>query len=222
MNDDFKIGPKASRVPLGLKLIYTLFLAVLVPVYWVKYGPTNFLYFCDLALFLTLAGIWTENRLLVSLPAVGILLPQALWCLDFVVQATGHRLTGMTAYMFDAQRPLYLRGLSLFHGWLPFLLVFLVLRLGYDRRALPWWTVLAWVACLISYFFLPGASPANAAQSAPCNVNYVWGFDDSTPQTWLPSGAYLAVWMLSLLGAIYLPTHWLLKRIGRGPSGTAV
>ena len=56
----------------------------------------------------------------------------------------GIKLLGMTDYMFDAQRPIYLRALSLFHGWLPFLLLFLVKRLGYDRRALSLWTLLAW------------------------------------------------------------------------------
>ena len=42
----------------------------------------------------------------------------------------------MTDYMFAADHSLFLRGLSLFHGWLPFLLVYLVWKLGYDRRAL--------------------------------------------------------------------------------------
>ena len=51
-------------------------MAVLVPVYWYYYGPTNFLYFCDVALFLTLAGIWLESPLLVSMCAVGIVAPQ--------------------------------------------------------------------------------------------------------------------------------------------------
>ena len=106
------------QIPLGLKLAYTAFMAVLLPVYLANYGPTNFLYFCDIALLLTLAGIWTENRLLVSLPAVGILIPQALWVVDFIVQLSGHRLTGMTGYMFDHDRSAFLRGLSLFHGWL--------------------------------------------------------------------------------------------------------
>jgi hypothetical protein len=46
-------------------------------------------------------------------------------------------MTGMTAYMFDGAKPLFLRGLSLFHGWLPFFLVYLVARLGYDGRGLP-------------------------------------------------------------------------------------
>ena len=34
----------------------------------------------------------------------------------------------MTDYMFDADHSLFLRGLSLFHGWLPFLLVYLVVE----------------------------------------------------------------------------------------------
>jgi len=37
--------------------------------------------------------------------------------------------------MFDARFPPVLRLLSLFHGWLPILLVYLVWKLGYDRRA---------------------------------------------------------------------------------------
>ena len=45
--------PTASRLPLWFKLIYTAFVAVLVPTYWYHYGPGNFLYFCDLALLLT-------------------------------------------------------------------------------------------------------------------------------------------------------------------------
>ncbi len=49
---------RRKRIPLWLKLAYTTFVAVLVPVYWANYGVTNFLYFCDVALFLTLVGIW--------------------------------------------------------------------------------------------------------------------------------------------------------------------
>ncbi len=45
--------PQGAQVPLWLKLAYTAFMAVLVPVYWVNCGPTNFVHFCDAALFLT-------------------------------------------------------------------------------------------------------------------------------------------------------------------------
>src|SRR5437763_306427 len=32
-------------LPLWLKLAYTAFMGLLVPIYWRNYGPTNFLYF---------------------------------------------------------------------------------------------------------------------------------------------------------------------------------
>ncbi len=206
-------GASRQQVPLWLKLAYTAFMALLIPVYLTNYGPTNFLYFCDIALLLTLAGIWTENRLLVSLPAVGILIPQALWVVDFLVQLSGHRLTGMTGYMFDQNRSLFLRGLSLFHGWLPFLLVYLVAKVGYDRRALPLWAAIAWSVCLICFWFLPPAGAHLSDPKLPTNINYVFGFDDSHPQTWMGATAYLGLWMLTLLVCAFIPAHLALRRL---------
>src|SRR5262245_1102140 len=113
-----------AAVPSWLKWAFTAFLLVLVPVYWMNYGPTNFLYFCDIALFLTLAAMWTQKPIFASMAAVGILIPQLLWCLDFATEIFGLNLVGMTSYMFDEKLPLFLRLLSLFHGWLPFLLFF--------------------------------------------------------------------------------------------------
>ena len=193
-------------------------MGVLIPVYWANYGPTNFLYFCDVALLLTLAGVWMESRLLVSLPAVGILLPQALWCADFAVQLTGHKLTGMTAYMFDSDRSLFLRGLSFFHGWLPFLLVYLVAKLGYDRRAWLGWTTLAWGLCLVAFFGLPAAGAVLPDPKTPTNVNYVFGFDDARPQSWLPTGWFLVAWMAGLFAVVFTPTHFALRRLFGRPA----
>ncbi len=201
-----------SRIPLGLKIAYTLFIAVLVPVYWYYYGPTNFLYFCDIALFFTLVGIWREDALLLSMPAVGILLPQLLWCVDFAVELFGGTMTSMTAYMFDGNRSLFLRSLSLFHGWLPFLLFFLVRRVGYDRRAFSLWAPLSVVLCLVSYFLLPPAGAALSDPNIPRNVNYVFGLDDAQPQSWMNPHLYLIVWMALLTFVVYWPTHWLLSR----------
>lgn len=202
----------SARLPLWLKLTFTAFLLVMVPVYWVNYGPTNFLYFCDVSLLLCLVSVWTERRLPASMAAVGILLPQVLWCADFLGELFGHHLIGMTSYMFDPNRSLFLRGLSFFHGWLPFLILFLVKRLGYDRRALPAWTLLAWGLCLVAYFWLPPAGASVPDPKIPVNINYVFGFDDAHPQTWLPAPLYLVGWMLTLLVVIYLPTHWALRR----------
>lgn len=200
------------RIPLAVKLAYTAFMAVLIPVYWKNYGPTNFLYFCDVALLLTLAGVWTESRLLVSMSAVGILMPQFLWVADFVAHFVGIPLTGMTNYMFDSHRSVFLRGLSLFHGWLPFLLLFLVARLGYDRRALKFWTGLAWALCLVCFFAMPPAGATLADPKLPVNINYVWGFNDAAPQAWMNPQLYLVVWMLALPALAYLPVHAVLRR----------
>ena len=51
------LAPSAPRIPLWLKLAFTAFMAVMVPVYLYYYGWTNFLYFCDIAMILTLIGV---------------------------------------------------------------------------------------------------------------------------------------------------------------------
>ncbi|HVU15897.1 MAG TPA: hypothetical protein VHD32_03180 [Candidatus Didemnitutus sp.] len=212
MNALILTPPRPRLIPLSLKLAYTAFLAVMIPVYWLNYGPTNFLYFCDVALLLTLVGIWTESPLLISLPSVGILLPQLLWCVDFLFGLAGGHLTGMTDYMFDPHRSLFLRGLSLFHGWLPLLLLLLVRRVGYDRRAFRGWTLISAALCLVSFFFLPAAGAPLPNPQVPRNINYVFGFDDARPQSWLPPLAYLGVWITLLVGIVFAPTHWLLTK----------
>ena len=205
------IAAPTSRVPLWLKLAYTVFMAVLIPVYWANYGPTNFLYFCDAALIITLVGIWAESPLLVSMCAVGIIGSQTLWVIDFVLNIFGLKLTGLTDYMFMADHSLFLRSLSLFHGWLPFLLVYLVWRLGYDGRGLPAWTVLAWALILICFFFMPPPRPDPGLE--PVNIDYVWGFSDTEPQHWMPPGVWVAALMILLPLVLYLPTHLILRRV---------
>lgn len=204
---------KTNKLPLWLKLSFTGFMAVLVPIYWHHYGPTNFLYFCDVALFLTLAAVWTENRLLASMAAVGILVPQFLWCADFAAHLFGGNLVSMTDYMFDAKKPLYLRGLSLFHGWLPFMLIFIVVKLGYDKRAFASWTLLAWALMLYAFFFLPPAGAILPNPQTPVNVNYVYGLSDAAPQTWMPAHAWLATMMGALPVLFYMPVHFTMKRL---------
>lgn len=204
---------KATRVPLWVKLIYTAFVAVLVPNYWADYGPTNFLYFCDVALLMTVAALWAESPLLASMPAVGILLPQALWCVDFLGEAVGLRVLGLTGYMFDPKIPLFTRGLSFFHFWLPFFLVWLVWRLGYDRRALPAWTALAWGLMLVCYFLLPPPPAPAETPNLPVNVNYVYGFSTTGPQTWMPPLVFLGALMAGMPLLIFLPTHLALSKL---------
>jgi hypothetical protein len=199
-------------VPLWVKLFYTLFVLVLVPVYLRDYGPTNFLYFCDVALLLTVAAVWLESSLLASAAAVGIVLPQCLWILDFLGSAVGFPITGMTAYMFNGELPLFTRFLSFFHFWLPLFLLWLLRRLGYDRRAVVLWTPVALALVLISYFYLrpPPAPPDNPG--LPVNVNYAFGLSDDRPQEWMHPLLYLSCLLVALPLAIFWPSHVLLSR----------
>jgi hypothetical protein len=201
---------QTARVPLGVKLVYSAFMAVLIPVYWHYYGPTNFLYFCDITLILTLIAIWPENALLVSMGCVGILVPQAFWVFDFLLNLAGYSLTGMTDYMFDSTHSLFLRLLSLFHGWLPFLLVYLVWRTGYDRRGFWSWTLLSWALLFICFFAMPPPTPDPGL--TPVNINYVWGLSDTAAQTWMPPYVWFAGMLVALPLIAYVPVHLLLSR----------
>ena len=201
-----------SRIPLWVKCLYTVYMAVLIPVYWKTYGPTNFLYFCDIALIMTLVALWLDSALLVSAAAVGIVLPQALWAIDFIATGIGWPLSGMTGYMYDDALPLYARFLSFFHFWLPFFLLWLLHRTGYDPKGFPLWTGIALAALYICYFFLP-APPAPANNPGlPVNVNYVYGFSDQAAQTWMPPLVWFVLLQVLLICLIFFPSHCLLKR----------
>ena len=216
---DAAMAPTVRRVPLWLKLAYTAFVAVLVPCYLKLYGPTNFLYFCDMSLFFTLAAVWSESPLMASMPAVGILVPQALWMIDFLSTLIGFPVLGMTGYMFDSAKPLFTRGLSFFHFWLPILVVYLVWRLGYDRRALRSWWALAYVLVFICYFFLPAPPPPANNPNLPVNVNYVYGLSDEKAQTWMKPHLYFMMLLAVLPACMYLPTHLVLKKLFPHPAG---
>lgn len=45
-----------------ITVAYTLVAGLIVTVYWVRYGPANFLWFSDMALIVTAIALWTETR----------------------------------------------------------------------------------------------------------------------------------------------------------------
>jgi len=58
-------------IPLWLKIAYTLFVCLIVPIYWRRYGPANFLWFSNIALLATVPALWLESALLASMMALG-------------------------------------------------------------------------------------------------------------------------------------------------------
>ena len=183
-------------IALEIKIAYTLFLAVLVPAYWAHYGPRNFLWFSDIALLGAGAALWLESPLLASMMMLAVLLPESAWNLDFFGRLlTGHRMFDMSAYMFERERPRFIRALSLFHVPLPVGLVWLVHRLGYDRRAWLGQSLLALVVLPVTYWL---TDPAE-------NVNWVHGL--GAPQRRLPPWLYLALLIVAFALVLYLPPH---------------
>ncbi len=214
--DGQPLSDRERKIPLAIKVIYSVFVVVLVPYYWLAYGPQNFLFFCDVALLVTLAALWMESSLLTSLEAVAILLPQTLWVVDFLLHFAGIHLLGMTNYMFDPKYSLFVRGLSTFHGWLPFLLVFMLIRLGYDRRAFAIQCAIGIAMLVVSYFcFAPPPAPA-AHPNWAVNINYVYGMSDDKPQVWMPPLAWLGMLVVAFPIVLYLPVHLILSKVFGG------
>lgn len=206
------------RIPTWVKVAYSSFVAILVPCYWVTYTPWNFLYFCDVALLVTALALWTESPLLVSMQAVAITIPQMLWVVDLLCRLiAGVHLTGVTSYMLDSSIPPFLRALSSFHGWLPFLLLWLLSRLGYERRAVGMQSVVAIVIFVVSYLFAPAPPPSASHPAWAVNLNYVYGLDDKHPQTLMAPRLWLLFMMAFNVIALYVPTHLVLRRIFRAP-----
>ena len=219
---DQLIAFQQHKIPLAVKAVGAAFLAVLTPIYLNTYGITNFLWFCDAALILTIVGMWLESSLLISMCSVGILLLQCLWLVDFGSSLVGIHFLSLTTYMFDRHLPLFTRGLSLFHGWLPLLLVWLLFRLGYDKRALSSWTFLAAGLGFVCYFFTPPAGAHLTNPNLPVNINYLYGFNDQKPQTLVNQNLYVFVWLGGLWLVVFLPTHLALRNIFAAPQPEAV
>jgi hypothetical protein len=199
----FSPTPSSAGRPFGLvvRIPYTLFVAVLVPFYWDYYGPANFLWFCDIAVLLTLVALWLPNRLLASMQLVAIFLGSLIWLTDFLARLlTGHFLIRWTHYMFRPEIPLVIRALSLFHAWLPFLLLWMVWRLGYDKRGWLVQSVLAWVVLPICFFC---TDPRRA-------LNGVFGPSGEHPQTWMAPEWWLLLTMVLYPIGVFLPSHLLL------------
>lgn len=189
-----------TELPLWIKLADTAFVVVLVPIYALRYGPGNFLWFSDVALIGSVAALWMEDALFASTLALGVVLPELAWNADFFGRlVSGRHLLGLSRYMFDRGIPVLVRALSLFHVFLPVLLVWMVSSLGYDGRALSMQVAVCWVLLPASYLL---TAPEE-------NVNWVFG-PGAEPQRRIHPLAYLALLMAFFPLAIYWPTHLVL------------
>ena len=189
----------SKRIPLWIKIGWTIWLAVWAPVYWHQYGPQNFLFFCDIGNVLIGIALWLESPLIFSWVACGLLVFQTLYIGDLLgAFLTGHHLIGGTEYMFDPGIPLPVRLLSLFHVATPPLLLWALWKLGYDPRGWKLQTLMTWIVIPINYFWRP-----------ELDVNFARGlfFRD---QHVIPGWLYLLGYLTVVPFIVYYPIHLLL------------
>jgi hypothetical protein len=185
-----------------LRWLAIAWLLVYLPSYTFAYGFANFLFLCNLTVFLVAVGIWTCNRLLLSSQAVAIFVVGVVWTLDFVSRVlTGGHLIGGTEYMWDPRWPLFTRLLSLYHVVLPVLLVAVLRRTGYDRRGYLLQSAIAVVAVSLGRLFGPEA-----------NINHAF-VDPILKRTWGGPLTHVAVVAGALVGIVYPATHLLLIQL---------
>ncbi|MFS8153354.1 hypothetical protein [Vreelandella titanicae] len=195
----------AAGVPRWLKLAFTLWILVWAPSYVVLLGAQNFFWLCNVASFLLLVALWSEQRTLMSMQWLAVALVGSLWSLDVATAAlTGVHPLGGTEYMFDPEHPLMARAMSLYHVVLPLVAGIGIARLGYARRALLWQTLLTWIVVPLTYLLT----------EAERNINWVHG-PFGQPQDSLNPLLYL--FLLSLLWPVivYLPVHLLMIGLQR-------
>lgn len=195
--------------PLPFKLVYLAFVILLVPVYAVEHGWLNFLWLSNVALIGGLVAAWLEDRRLASMLLVAVAMPELAWVVDFVLSLIlgGSAPLGIVHYMYNPEIPLFVRLLSLYHLPLPFVLIWMVWRLGYDPDAWKPWLAAGWAILLLTYLL-----------SAPDqNVNWVWG-PVGEPQQWMPPIAWLGLVMV-ICGVVWWVTHriamFVFRRTGR-------
>jgi len=188
------------RLPLWLKVIWTAWVIAWVPFYWKQYGAQTFLYFCDLGNFFIAAALWLESPLIFSWQGCGLLFFQTLYTIDLIgAVLTGTHPIGGTEYMFDANVPLLVRLLSLFHIVMPPLLVWAIWRLGYDPRGWKYQTITTWIVVPVNYCWRPES-----------DVNWARGpFFRQIHGSW--SMIYLCAYLILVPLLVYWPSHLLLE-----------
>src|SRR5579864_8427271 len=198
-----------SRIPFALKILWTAWVVVWIPVYWKEYGAQNFLFYCDIGNILITVGLWAESRLILSWQAVSLLIFQSLYAIDLIgAFIFRHHFIGGTEYMFDPAIPLLVRLLGLYHLAVPPLLLWLVYRLGYDPSAWKWATVEMLIVV-----------PINFLWRAQYNVNFARGLGHE--QHLMPSWLYLIGYLVVAPLLVYWPTQLLLLRWTRVQSSEA-
>ena len=188
---------------LVFKIAYTVFVLLVVVIWWRRYSWRNFLWFSDIAFIGAMPALWLQSSALASVLAVAVLLPEILWNVDLVARLLlRRRVTGLTDYMFEPERSRLLRGLSLFHVPLPLVLLWMVREYGYDAR------VGLAGAVLLAAVVLPWSRKVSTPER---NINWTHGLGARRSSS--PAVTYVTLLFLAFVAFVFVPTHVLLQAL---------
>lgn len=183
-------------LPLSSWLVL-VWLLVYIPVYATSYGFWHFMQLCNLGVLISCMGFLLRNAFLISSQAIATPVIALFWLADFLSQCiTGHFIHGGTAYMWNGEIPLITRLLSLYHLFLPVLLISWLAKNGYEKNSWKLQAAIAVSALLLGLFIAPSVE----------NLNYVYHW----PGGRILYGQPILHAMLSLsilLVFVYWPTH---------------
>jgi hypothetical protein len=221
--------PEGQPLMRALKIAYTLWFLVWCVSYLWWFGPQSMLWMCCVANVALLLGLWLDKPVWISFAGLAVLLAQILYTADLAgALLFDVHLSGATRYLFDSTQPAYIRTLSLFHVWSPLLLLTLLSRTGYDRRALLLVALCALVLFPVCFASFDPARNTNDAVMPTVdgrpfdrdfNINWVHGFYDAPSRN--PGLRDLFRALASYLLFLALPAHFALRRIFRAPRHAA-
>ncbi len=195
--------PEIRKISLSFKICFCIFITIFIPVYWIGYGPANFLWYSDLVFALAFLATIFESRFLASMAASGGLITSTIWNFDFIFTLLafffGSEVTGFTGYIFNPNYPLWVRIFTLFHIATPPLLLWLIFRLGYNRKAWLFQILFSWIIIPITWFI---TDPSR-------NINLVYNYQIFEWLNFKP-GLYLV--LLGIWIAFFITcTHFLVQ-----------
>jgi hypothetical protein len=198
------------RLPLWLKIAWTVWVVVWIPLYYRQWGFSTFLWFCDIANLGILAALWTERPLLFSWQAVSVLLFQIVFTVSVLARlVTGRQIIPGTGWVFDDMKiPVFIKLLSVgMHVASPPLLLWAIRRLGYDRRAIA--VQIATVCVLLPVCWW--------GWDETLNLNWVYRPFDLQQKMMSPA-LYLLVCIVGYIVLVFLPTHLVLRKVFSPPA----
>lgn len=147
-----------SKIKLDRYFFLGIFvLASLVANQWANFirwqDPLEILWFCDMTALVLGIGLIMKNKTMITLTLVTTIPAQFMWIVDFFLEAFGEG-SGRTVILYSFGPVVFWLSVNL-HAILIPISAYSTLKLGFDKKALPFILVYIFFLLNSTYFFTP-------------------------------------------------------------------